>query len=54
MQYTGDVLLNCILKTYIILLTYITPISLIKKKIECLVLGSHVYSEHLSAPEGVT
>ena len=30
-QYTDDVLQNCILETYIILLTYVTPINSIKK-----------------------
>lgn len=30
-QYTNDVLLNCTLETYIILLTDVTPINLIKK-----------------------
>ena len=32
MQYTYGVLLNCILKTYIILLTNVTPINLLLKK----------------------
>ena len=31
MEYTEDVSLNCILETYIMLLTNVTPINLIKK-----------------------
>ena len=33
-QYTGDVLQNCIPDTYIILLTNVTPINSIKNKTE--------------------
>lgn len=35
MQYTDDELQKCMLETYIILLTSITPINLIKIKKEC-------------------
>ena len=30
-QYTGDVLQNCTLETYILLLTNVTPVNSIKK-----------------------
>ena len=33
MQYTDDVAYNCIFDTYIILLTIVTPINLIIKKV---------------------
>ena len=44
-QYTGDILYNCTLETYIILLTNITTISLInflkfKKDIICIYITS--------------
>lgn len=32
MQYTDDVLWNCIFETYIIILTYVSPQNLIKLK----------------------
>ena len=32
MQYTDDIPYNCTLETYIILLTIVTPINLIKKE----------------------
>lgn len=50
MQYTDDVLCNCTLETYIILLTNVTPINLIKiERVPLLIILKPLMLQLLSA-----